>query len=84
MLLARHPFHRTASPTTTNYDIFFAEYMFIVGDHSYSYYPEIVSLREGGEIPDCLTDLSDPFPPRTWFSSAGGALPEAGKMSLNT
>ena len=51
--------------------------MFIVGDHSYSYYPEIVSLREGGQIPDCLTDLSEPYPTRLWTSSAGGAIPEA-------
>ena len=58
--------------------------MFIVGDNGYFKYPEIVSLREGGQIPDCLTDLSDPFPHRTWLESAGGALPEAGKMSLNT
>ena len=55
--------------------------MFIVGDHSYSYYPEIVSLREGGQIPDCLTDLSDPDPNGPWTYSAGGALPEVGKKS---
>ena len=51
--------------------------MFIVGDNGYSYKPEIVSLREGGHIPDCLTDLSDPDPYRLWTSSAGGAIPEA-------
>ena len=53
--------------------------MFIVGDNGYSYKPEIVSLREGGHIPDCLTDLSDPLIPNSrWICSAGGALPEAG------
>ena len=38
---------------------------------------EIVSLTEGGTIPDCLSSLSDhPYGARF---SAGGALPEAGE-----
>ena len=55
--------------------------MFIVGGYpageGYNPGTEIVSLSEGRPIPDCLTDLSDPDPPRIWATSAGGAIPEA-------
>ena len=51
--------------------------MFIVGDNGYFYGPEIVSLREGGQIPECLTDLSDPPFGNLFTCSAGGAIPEA-------
>ena len=65
------------------------EYMFIVGGNGGTCScpfigTEIVSLREDDQIPDCLTDLSDPYPTPLLLSSAGGALPDAGKKFLNT
>ena len=73
----------------THYDLFLAEYMFIVGGNGGTCScpfigTEIVSLREDDQIPDCLTDLSDPYPTPLLLSSAGGALPDAGKKSFNT
>ena len=46
---------------------------------------EIVSLREGSQIPDCLTDLSDPT--SFWSGSAGGdddKAPRAGKRQAES
>ena len=57
---------------------FVAEYLFVVGEDFDK--TEIVSLTEGGTIPDCLSSLSDH--PNSARYTAGGALPEAGEVNV--
>ena len=57
---------------------FVAEYLFVVGEDFDK--TEIVSLTEGGTIPDCLNSLSDH--PNGASYTAGGVLPEAGERNI--
>ena len=52
----------------------------MVGGDSSAKKTEIVSLTEGSPIPECLSMLSDH--PNDLRYSAGGALPEAGKIKV--
>ena len=57
------------------------EYLFVVGNGLETEgrrTPEIVSLTEGDNIPDCLNALSDH--PNELYYAAGGALPDAGYL----
>ena len=50
----------------------------MVGGYPSTYKTEIVSLAEGGQIPECLDTLSDH--PNYVIYGAGGALPDAGYL----
>ena len=58
--------------------IFLAKYMFVVGGGGGT---EIVPISEDTQIPDCLSNLKDH--PDPVENSAGGALPERGKLDPN-
>ena len=74
--------HSSHPVITTSYSncLIQIEYLFVVGGLNERQSTELVSLTDGSTIPDCLDALSEH--PNELSCSAGGALPDVGKIIL--